>query len=78
MSIFTAAECNEAIENLKCQLIADPGGMIGSVTINGRSVSYKSAEDLEKLISFWQRQLRLAQSSAAGVSRINPKVALFK
>lgn len=77
MSIFTVAECQEAIENLKCQLIADPGGMIGSVTIAGRSVSYKSADDLERLVAFWQRQLTLAQGASSGVPRINPKVARF-
>ena len=76
-SIFTVAECNEAIENLKTALISDPGGMIGSVAINGRSVSYKSADDLTKLIAFWQKQLTLAQGSAASVPRINPKVARF-
>lgn len=77
MSLFTVAECNEIIEALKCALIEDPGGMIGSVTIAGRSVSYKGADDLEKLLAIWQRQLTLAQRSAASVPRINPKVARF-
>lgn len=76
-SIFTVAECNEAIENLKTALIQDPGGMIGSVSIAGRSVAYKSADDLTKLIAFWQKQLTLAQGAAVGTPRINPKVALF-
>lgn len=77
-SLFTADECAEALANLKRALIDDPGGSIGSVTINGRTVAYRNAEDLEKLVVFWQRQQTLANSAAAGVPRINPKVALFR
>lgn len=77
MSIFTVAEVNEIIDTLKCQLIADPMGTIGSVSIGGRTVSYKSADELEKIVTFWEGQLSRATASAAGRSGTNPKVARF-
>lgn len=75
MSIFTVAEVDEIIAALKCQLLEDPMGTIGSVSINGRTVSYKSAEELEQIVTFWEKQKSKAAASAAGRSGTNPKVA---
>lgn len=75
MSIFTVAECDEHIAALKCQLLDDPLGSIGSVSINGRTVSYKTTQDLMDIVKFWERQRSEAVASAAGRSGTNPKVA---
>lgn len=77
MSIFTVAECDEIIQALKTQLIEDPSGALGSVTVGSRTVTYRSAEDLEKLINFWARQKSQAQAAAAGRGRVNISVAKF-
>ncbi len=77
MSIFTVAEVEEIIDALKAQIISDPMGTIGSVSVNGRSMEYKSAEELAQIVSFWEQQLASAAASAAGRPRISPKVARF-
>lgn len=77
MSIFTVDECDVYIAALKCQMLEDPMGTIGSVSINGRTVTYKDAEDLEKTINLWTRLRSTAAASAAGRSGTNPKVARF-
>lgn len=77
MSIFTVAECDQIIEALKTQLIEDPSANIGSVAVGSRTVTYRSAEDLEKLINFWARQKAQAQAAAAGRGRVGISVAKF-
>jgi hypothetical protein len=76
-SIFTVAECESMISALKCRLIEDPGGAMQSVSVDGHTVSYSSAEDLEKRILLFMRLKNDAERSASGTPRINPKVARF-
>jgi hypothetical protein len=56
---------NAHVEALKC----DPVGMLGSVTIGGRTVTYKSAEELMQTINYWSRIVATLQRRAAGGSR---------
>ncbi len=78
MGIFTVAECDQIIERLKCQLLEDPSGSIGSFSIAGRTIQYRSAEDLESLINLWTRQRSNAVKAASGAGRSNPSVACFR
>lgn len=53
------------IEAQKC----DPVGAIGSISINGRTVTYKGSDDLIKQVNYWARIVAGLQRNAAGVSR---------
>lgn len=77
MSIFTVAECDQMIQALKCALIEDPGGSIGSITVDGHTVTYASAKDLEERIKMYQRWRNDALRSAAGCGRTRISVAKF-
>jgi hypothetical protein len=78
MSIFTVEECDRMIAALKCRLIEDPGGAASSITVDGHSISYSSAEDLEKRIAMFTRLKADAQRSAAGARRGMGSVADFR
>jgi hypothetical protein len=77
MSIFTVDECDRMIAALKCRLIEDPGGSIGSISVDGHTISYTSAEDLEKRITLFTRLRSDAVRSAAGTRRGLGSVADF-
>lgn len=49
-----------------------------SVTIGGRTVSYRSAEDVERQINYWSRVVAQLQRKAAGRSRHGYSVADFR
>ncbi len=78
MSIFTVAECESMISALKCRLIEDPGGAMQSVSVDGHTVTYSSAEDLEKRIRMFMRLKAEAERSSAGVRRGMGSVADFR
>lgn len=77
MSLFTVAECDEIIQALKTRLIEDPGGSIGSLSVAGRTVTYRSADDLEKLLRLWTRQRNDAVRAASSRDRLSMRVAKF-
>jgi hypothetical protein len=78
MSIFTVDECDRMIAALKCRLIEDPGGSIGTISVEGHTVSYTSAEDLEARIKLFTRLKADATRSAAGTRRGLGSVADFR
>jgi len=69
MSGITLANAQAIVEALVQAQISDPVGALGSVTIGGRTVTYKSADDLIKMLNYWQRTAANLQRIAAGVSR---------
>jgi hypothetical protein len=77
MSGITLAQAQQILDWLIEQKICDPAGNIGSVSIAGRSVSYRSAADLDEEIFRWQEIVTELQRRAAGMSRIGMKLAKF-
>lgn len=77
MSLWTLAELQAIADALKQQLLDDPLGTIGSVSIAGRSVSYRSVDELTKLINYYSRELARLQRKAAGGSSSNHSLAKF-
>lgn len=77
MTLFTVAECDTAIAALKEQLVCDPAGSIGSMSINGRTVTYRSAADLQEILRMWMRNRSDAARAIAGVGRTKMSVAKF-
>ena len=49
-----------------------------SVTVGGRTVSYRSADDVIKLITFWRRVVIELQRKAAGRARQSYSLADFR
>jgi hypothetical protein len=47
-------------------LLAQPPGSIGSVSIGGRTVSYRSLGELTDAIVFWERRVATLTARAAG------------
>lgn len=56
----------------------DPLGALGSVSVGGRTVSYKSADDLIKMINYWSSVVADIERRAAGRGRIGFSVADFR
>ncbi len=77
MSGITLTQAQQILNALIEQQICDPAGSLGSVSIAGRSVSYRSAADLIELINFWEGKVAELQRRAAGMSRIGMKLAKF-
>ncbi len=77
MSGITVTQAQEMLDKLIDQQLCDPAGTLGSVTVGGRTVSYRSAEDLIMLIDYWRGLLTELQRRAAGMSRIGMKLAKF-
>lgn len=75
MSI-TLADAQEILNALVQAQKDDPLGALGSVTINGRTVSYKSADDLIKMLNYWQNMVARLQRS--GSRRHGRSVASFR
>lgn len=75
--IWSLAELNQLIDALKAQLKNDPAGILGSVTVGGRTVSYRTADDLIKLIKFYAREKARLERVAAGGPRTGYAVAKF-
>lgn len=61
------------IEAQKC----DPIGALGSVSINGRSVSFKSADELITMINYWTNIVSQLTQRAAGAPTFGRSAAVF-
>lgn len=77
MSFWTQEELQKTIDALKQQLMCDPLGAIGSVSVGGRTVAYRSVDELRSLINFYARELAALQRTAAGGSRHGYRLARF-
>jgi hypothetical protein len=77
MSI-TLAQAQQVLDALVQAQIDDPVGTLGSFTIAGRTVSYKSADELIKSINYWSGIVARLQRSAAGAPRHGRSVASFR
>jgi hypothetical protein len=78
MTDVTLAQAQQVLDALVRAQIEDPSGSLGSVTVNGRTVSYRNAEDVIKLIEYWRGLVATKQRQAAGGSRISMKRASFR
>lgn len=59
-------------------LLALPPGDIGSVNISGRTVTYRSAAELQSLINYWTRIVAGLKRKADGQSRHSVAAASFR
>lgn len=78
MSGITLDQALQVLDELMAAQIADPSGSLGSVTVNGRTVSYRNADDVKKLINYWRRTVAQLQRRAAGGSSVSMKLATFR
>jgi hypothetical protein len=78
MSGITLAQAQQVLDALMQAQIDDPSGSLGSVTVNGRTVTYRSAEDVIKLINYWRSIVAEKSRQAAGGSRISVRRASFR
>lgn len=76
MSI-TLANAQTILDNL---IEAQAAGVseFTSVTIGGRTVTYRSADDVIRLVNYWSRVVAQLQRKAAGRSRHGFSVADFR
>lgn len=74
MSGITQAQ---AQANLDALLLAQSSNML-SVSISGRSVTYRSTKDLTEAINYWQRVLHGLMRKAVGQSRHSMSAAAFR
>lgn len=65
---------DKLIEVQKC----DPIGALGSVSVGGRTITYKNAEDLIRMINYWSGVVAGAQRAAAGKPRLGFAVSDFR
>ena len=77
MSGIPLSKAQEILDALIEQQVCDPSGNLGSVSVGGRTVSYRSAEDLLKLINYWSRIVAEQTRRAAGSPRHSMKTARF-
>lgn len=55
----------------------DPIGAIGSISENGRSISFKSSEELIGQINYWTNLISQLQQRAAGAPTFGRSAAVF-
>jgi hypothetical protein len=77
MSGITLAQAQQVLDALVQAQIDDPSGSLGSITVGGRTVTYRSAEDVIKLLGFWRSLVAEKTRIAAGGSRLSMKRARF-
>lgn len=77
MSGITVAQAQEMLDGLIEQQLCDPAGNIGSVSIAGRSITYRNSADLTDQIDYWRGLLTELQRKAAGMHRVGMKLAKF-
>lgn len=78
MSGITREQAQQVLDALIQAQIEDPSGSLGSVSVGGRTVTYRSAEDMISLINYWRRTVAELSRVAAGGSRISMKRATFR
>lgn len=74
MSGITLAQAQAILDALVEAQTSDPLTHVGSFSIEGRTVSYRSAQDLIDLISFWER--KVSQLARAGQGSHGPRYIL--
>jgi len=74
MSLISEAQ---AQANLDALLSAQSNNML-TVSIGGRSVSYRTTQDLTAAISYWTRVLAGVKRTAVGQSRHSVSAASFR
>jgi hypothetical protein len=68
MSGITLTQAQTILNNLLEAQTCDPVTHVGSFSVEGRTVSYRSAEDLITLITFWEQKVAaLTRASRGGV-----------
>lgn len=77
MSGLTQAQAQQVLDALVQAQIDDPSGSLGSVTVNGRTVSYRSAEDVIELIEYWRGVVAQKTRESRGAARFGMKRATF-
>lgn len=77
MSI-TLVQAQAVLDALIQAQIDDPLGALGSVTIQGRTVSYKGADDLIKMVNYWSGIVADLRRKAARAQRHGRSVASFR
>lgn len=55
----------------------DPIGALESVNVGGRTYSFKSADDLIKMINYWSGIIAQLKRNAAGASTFGRSAAIF-
>lgn len=55
----------------------DPIGAIGSISENGRSISFKSSDELIAQINYWTNIITQLQQRAAGAPTFGRSAAVF-
>lgn len=78
MTDITLAQAQAVLDALVQAQISDPSGSLGSITVNGRTVTYRSADDVIKLINYWRNLVAEKTRIARGGSRIGMKLASFR
>ena len=78
MSGITLAQAQQVLDALVQAQIEDPSGSLGSITVNGRTVTYRSAEDVIKLLEYWRGIVAQKTRTARGASGIGMKRASFR
>jgi hypothetical protein len=78
MSGITLTQAQQILDKLIQAQIDDPIGALGSVNVAGRTVSFKTADDLIKMIDYWSAVVARLQRQAAGGSRHGFAVADFR
>lgn len=69
MSGIAQADAQSILDALIQAQINDPAGAIGSISVAGRTVTYKSGAELIQQINYWQRIVSGFQRKTAGMSR---------
>lgn len=77
MSGITLTQAQAILDNLIARRICDAEENIGSVSIAGRSVTYRSSTELDEQIEKWSGIVTELQRRAIGMSRIGMKLAKF-
>ena len=78
MSTIELSDAEEILAALIQAQKEDPGGTLGSITVGGRTVTYKSADDVIKLIEYWRGIVNSKKRVRAGRSGIGMKLASFR
>jgi hypothetical protein len=55
----------------------DPIGALQSITVGGRTYSFKSADELIKMINYWSGIIAQLKRTAAGTSTFGRSAAVF-
>ncbi len=79
MAGITLTQAQQVLDALIAAQIsgAVEGGAMSSVSVGGRTVSFRSMQELIEAITFWQSMVSNLQRAAAGESRTGLRLARF-